>query len=154
MSLLIKQLSHHTEAANALVVAGIVEDTLQKLLMTAVRPLSNTKAAKIFDGYGPLSQFSEKIDIAYIFELIDKTSYDDLRAIKDIRNKFAHTKHFVFFNSEPVAKECQRLAGWSKGGDNQLFYQARAIDCIQRMEDRTNNLIYANTLKSDAELQQ
>jgi DNA-binding MltR family transcriptional regulator len=85
-------------------------------MLTAVcRPLSSTVRAKIFDDYGPLSQFSAKIDIAYIFELIDKTTYDDLRAIKDIRNKFAHTTGYVLFSNEQINRECQRLTGWEKG---------------------------------------
>lgn len=51
----INLLSQHAEAGNALVAAGLVEDTLQKLFLHAVIPLSNTLAAKIFDGLGPLS---------------------------------------------------------------------------------------------------
>jgi DNA-binding MltR family transcriptional regulator len=147
-SALIKQLAQHTEAAGALVVSGIVEDWLQKLLMAAARPLSNTMAVKIFDGYGPLSQFSQKIDIACIFELIDKSTYDDLRAIKDIRNKFAHTTSYVFFTSENVARECQRLSGWSAGVDNQLHFQGRALECIKLMEESIDRRILADAVKA------
>jgi hypothetical protein len=56
----INLLSEHAEAGNALVAAGLVEDALERLLLHAARPLSNTLAAKIFDGLGPLSQFAAK----------------------------------------------------------------------------------------------
>jgi hypothetical protein len=42
----INLLSTHAEAGNALVAASLVEDGLQKLLLCAARPLSNTLAAK------------------------------------------------------------------------------------------------------------
>jgi len=71
----INLLSQHAEAGNALVAAGLVEDGLEKLLLHAVIPLSNTLAAKIFDGLGPLSQFSAKIEVAYIFRLVDEATY-------------------------------------------------------------------------------
>src|ERR1700730_8813835 len=84
-------LSKQGDAGNALVVAGIVEDWLEKLLLAHGRPLSNTVAAKIFEGSGALNTFSAKIDVAYLIELIDEEVYGELRAIKDIRNRFAHT---------------------------------------------------------------
>ena len=118
----INMLSQHAEAGNALVAAGLVEDGLEKLLLHAVIPLSNTLAAKIFDGLGPLSQFSAKIEIAYIFRLVDEATYKDLLAIKEIRNRFAHTSRFVNFQSEEIKTACQRLSGWHKGADNQNLY--------------------------------
>jgi hypothetical protein len=122
-------LGEHLNGAFALMMAGGLEANLEDMLATASRPLSNTMHAKIFDGYGPLSQFSAKIDIAYIFELIDKTTYDDLRAIKDIRNKFAHTTRYVLFSNEHIDRECQRLTGWKKGNDNRLLFETRCIAC-------------------------
>jgi hypothetical protein len=43
---MIKLLSQQTEAGNALVIAGVAEDELGKLILTAMRPLSNTLAAR------------------------------------------------------------------------------------------------------------
>jgi len=68
------------EAGNALVVAGLVEDSLEKLLLAAGRELSNTEAERVFAGMGPLASFSAKIEIAYLFDLLDKAVRDDLRA--------------------------------------------------------------------------
>jgi hypothetical protein len=111
----INLLSTHAEAGNALVAAGLVEDGLQELLLCAARPLSNTLAAKIFDGLGPLSRFSAKIEVAYIFRLLDEATYKDLLAIKDIRNRFAHTSRFVNFRSEEINTCMQAVIGVAQG---------------------------------------
>lgn len=143
----LKMLSEQSEAGNALVLAGLVEDWLQKLLMHSTRSLSNTLATKIYDGYGPLSQFSQKIEIAYIFELIDENVYDELRAIKEIRNRFAHTTVFRNFKSEEVAKECQRLKGWKKNGDNQMLYLERTKACVEAISKKISLKILVGALK-------
>jgi hypothetical protein len=58
-------LARQTEAGNALVAAGLVEDWLEKLLLAAGRELTNGEAERVFEGMGPLNSFSAKIEIAY-----------------------------------------------------------------------------------------
>jgi hypothetical protein len=124
---IIASLREHALGSDAIEMAGHMEGWLQKLLLAVGQPLSKTMTAKIFDGYGHLSQFSAKIDIAYFFGLIDQVTYDDLRAIKDIRNKFAHATATVLFTSESVDRECQRLAGWKIDNDNHALFEERCI---------------------------
>jgi len=142
-------LSRQTEAGAALVTSGLIEDWLEKLLLTAGRPLSNKTAKGIFVGLGPLSSFSAKIEIAYMFELIDKAMRDDLRTIKTIRNRFAHTTHFVYFESEQIARECRKLSNWKDGVNGQAIFQDRALECINHMQSKMNVLMYAKALKDE-----
>ncbi len=51
---------------------------------------------------------------SHIFRLLDEATYKDLLAIKDIRNRFAHTSRFVNFRSEEINTACKRLSGWQK----------------------------------------
>jgi DNA-binding MltR family transcriptional regulator len=145
----IKLLSEHAEAGNALVAAGLVEDVLQNLLLHAVIPLSNKFANSIFDGLGPLSRFSAKIEIAYIFRLIDEPTYNDLVAIQKIRNRFAHTSRFVNFQSEEIETVCQRLSGWENGTDNQNLYWEKIKACVDRMNEKINSLMFVNALQGE-----
>jgi hypothetical protein len=69
---ILRILKQQTDAGNALVVAGLVEDELEKLLMAAGRSLEDSEANRIFGRMGPLSNFAAKIEIAYMFELIEK----------------------------------------------------------------------------------
>jgi hypothetical protein len=80
-------------------------------------------------GFGRLATFSQRIDIAHAFHIIDAQTRDDLNAIKDIRNHSAHhpkattfadaslDKHFKKFGllrspvfTNPLGKKQLRLA--------------------------------------------
>jgi|SRR3954454_13304275 hypothetical protein len=121
-------LAQHIEAANVLVLAGKIEDGLEKLLLLAGRSISNKLARRIFTGMGPLSSFSGKIEVAYLFNLFDKPVFDDLVIIKDVRNAFAHTTQYVYFSSEHVATKCRNLSTWKTGSDPQNGFYGRALE--------------------------
>jgi DNA-binding MltR family transcriptional regulator len=143
----ISLLSDRSEAGTALVLAGLVEDWLQKLLLNAARPMSNKAAKALFEGAGHLSRFSAKIEIAYFFKMIDETMYKDLVAIKNIRNRFAHTLTFVSFSSDEISKACERLTGWHKGCDNQQLYIERTKACVDDITARTKRHFMARALE-------
>jgi DNA-binding MltR family transcriptional regulator len=143
---LIKLLSQQSEAGNALVIAGLIDDDLQKLLLTAMRELSSKMVDRLFDGYGPLKDFAAKIDVAFAFNLIDEKTHSDLRIIKDVRNKFAHAIRFTFFSSPEIIKLCQKLSNFKKDEDCQSVYRARAVDCINIIRASADQLIFAAPL--------
>jgi DNA-binding MltR family transcriptional regulator len=139
-------LAKHTETGVALVTVGIVEEWLQKLILSAGRALSNTIAVKIFDGYGPLSTLSAKIEVAYLFNLIDDTVYKDLKAIKEIRNRFAHTTTAVFFSSPELSKDLQKLTGWHRDCDPKDLFNERCVYCVKMMEAQIDRRILADAV--------
>jgi hypothetical protein len=143
---LIQLLGRQTHAGNALVVAGLVEDELEKLLLTAGRELPNKQAKEIFGGMGPLHSFSGKIEIAYMFELIDLAVRDDLHVIKSIRNKFAHTTRFVYFDSEHVDQDCRRLSNWRADLPNEEAFRRCALARINSIRLKTEHLLFAKAL--------
>jgi DNA-binding MltR family transcriptional regulator len=143
---LVTLLAKQTQAGNALVIASLVEDHLEQLLVSAMRPLSNKKSKRIFESYGPLGSFSAKIDIAYAFSLIEPEVYADLRAIKDIRNAFAHAKNFQHFGSEEIVRLARKLSNW-KEGDSEIFYRTRALECINAVRSTMEQRIYAAALQ-------
>jgi hypothetical protein len=142
-------LRQQTDAGSALVVAGLVEDELEKLLLAAGRSLENDDASRIFGRMGPLSNFAAKIEIAYMFSLIDKPIRDDLRVIKGIRNAFAHTTRFVHFGSAHIAKECRKLSTWKDGADNQDCYVERARECVNVIKQKLEVLMFAAALREE-----
>ena len=139
-------LARQTEAGNALVAAGLVEDWLEKLLLAAGRELTNGEAERVFEGMGPLSSFSAKIEIAYMFELIEKPVRDYLRIIKSIRNNFAHTTNFVSFGSDHIAKDCRRLSNWTKGVNNEGCFRDKASECVNLIKAKMDSLVYAKAI--------
>ena len=93
--------------------------------------------------------FPQKFEIAYIFRLLDETTYKDLLAIKEIRNRFAHTSRYVNFRSEEIKTACQRLSGWCKDADNQSLYWEKTKTCIDKMNEKIDALVYASAVKDD-----
>lgn len=142
-----KLLEKHVSAANVLVVGGQIEDTLEKLLLTAGRPISNKLAKRIFAGMGPLHSFSGKIEIAYFFELIDEPLYGDLMLIKDVRNAFAHTTTYVSFSDERIAAKCRQLSTWKTGADAQERFYSRALECLDTLRQNMDRFLMANALQ-------
>ena len=139
-------LSQQSDAGNALVIAGLLEDELEKLLLGAGRQLSNKTAKAIFGGMGPLSTFSAKIEVAYMFELIDETARNDLATIKTVRNAFAHTTRSVHFDSSHFEKECRKLSNWVDGMKNKDCYLGRSRECYNLIRKKLDELIYSKAI--------
>lgn len=140
-------LAKHIQAANVLVLSGKLEDGLEKILLAAGRSISNKLAKRIFSGMGSLSSFSGKIEIAYLFELIDRPTFDDLMVVKDVRNIFAHTTHYIYFSTPQVIAKCRQLSSYKPGDDAQgVFYQA-SLDLSDRLGQVLDRLMLAHALK-------
>lgn len=71
----------------------------------------NSKTDELFNGYGPLSSFSGKINCAFAFKIIDESVHRDLDYIRKIRNHFAHHPlGNASFNESPVSEFCRELS--------------------------------------------
>jgi Mannitol repressor len=67
-------------------------------------------ADELFNAMGPLSSFSQRIAIAYAFELISSAQYKDFEIIRKIRNHFAHHPLDTTFKTEDIQKLCESLS--------------------------------------------
>jgi DNA-binding MltR family transcriptional regulator len=129
----IRELRTKSQAGTVLVSAAVIDDSLQKLLLTKMRTLSNNKAIRIFKG--PLRSFTAKIDVAYAFELIDDELYDDLTIIRDIRNEFAHSVTETDFDRREIVELIQKFKGRDASVDAFSFFQQRIKSCSDRSEE-------------------
>lgn len=109
MPALAKELGKMQDRPVALVAATLVEDALQDLLLANMKKLSNTEHADLFSGVAPLASFAARIRIASAFRLIDKETKDDLTAIREIRNLFAHVRMPIDFDTPEIVHRTERL---------------------------------------------
>lgn len=140
-----------TRASVIMLVGSRIEKWVQASLEAKMRPLSNTVTERIFRGYGPLSSFSAKIDIGYALELFDDAIYNDLKAIKDLRNVFAHATDALSYSDKDVAECLRRLTGWKKDSTNTQLHELvinRAIACIEVLEGHTKHAALVQALKT------
>lgn len=100
----------------------------------------------MFSGYGPLSTFSAKIEIAYAFDLFEADMFRDLKAIKDIRNAFAHSKDVVHFGSTSLQPLFQKLTDWTKDTNPKEIFVARIKAAMEIFQDHIQRRVIADLL--------
>jgi DNA-binding MltR family transcriptional regulator len=86
-----------------------LDNALELAILTKMRNLGRDMKDRIFDGYGPLSSFAAKIDVAYALQIIPQEFYDSLRIINRIRVKFAHSKQFLSFQDNEISSMIDSL---------------------------------------------
>lgn len=84
-----------------IVMAAVIDDALAALIINYL-----VEAKKItdnmFNGMGPLSTFSAKIDLGFLLAIYNKDFADMLHALRRIRNEFAHNMDPLTLESEEV----------------------------------------------------
>jgi hypothetical protein len=80
----------YAHAGAVLAAAADLDIELRKAIESKMRPLNSDLKSRLFDGYGPLSTLSAKIDLAHALSITTPEIYRELRKIQNLRNKFAH----------------------------------------------------------------
>ncbi len=91
-----------THAAFVLSSTSVLEAALQSAIQTKFRPLDKTMTERLFEGYGPISSFAAKIDLAYALDITTTEVHTDLNKIRRIRNEFAHSPDMLTLGSQRV----------------------------------------------------
>jgi DNA-binding MltR family transcriptional regulator len=148
LDLQLAELAKRGEPAHVLLTCAIIEEELERLLLSVMRPMSNSSAKKLFNG--PLSSFGAKAYLAYALKLIEEDTLCDLKAIKDIRNAFAHTSSRLEFNSPAVLDLFKRFNGWRpKGVEVKDFFFERAESAVNTLSSKIDELMYRHATASE-----
>jgi DNA-binding MltR family transcriptional regulator len=126
-----------SHAGHALLSAAILDQELRTAILKKMRPgLSAKKQERIFVGFGPLSEFAAKIELAYALNQINDDIYGKLRIIKEIRDKFAHLpKECTFFSAE-IRAIIKKFNFTGKASYPKIFDQMVAV-CFNHLAERT-----------------
>jgi DNA-binding MltR family transcriptional regulator len=71
----------------------------------------NSEVERLFEG-GPLASFDARISLAFAFKLISREHREDLRHIKAIRNRFAHSPRTISLSREDIQEHLRELSMW------------------------------------------
>jgi hypothetical protein len=145
------KLAQHADTAYVLFTATALEDMLETAMLAKMRDLSNTVHSELFKGYGPLASFSAKIETSYALKLIGDDLIGDFRAIKAIRNAFAHPREVTHFNSPHLTKHAQKLTGYKKTCDPRKLFDDRIAACIGLLDRHIETSIFVRALEKHAE---
>jgi len=142
----VKKLALNAETTVVITSVSRLEDWVKAAIKAKTRDLSSKLEERLFSGYGPLNSFSGKIDVAYAFSIIEMDIYNDLRALKDIRNTFAHSMDNLHLNSPAIAPMLRRLTGWTKAADARKLFNERVSACVDALEVPLNDKALINAL--------
>ena len=104
--------------AAAIVGGASVEEHLTKLLrwrMIKERIKSGIDLQdKVFHPSGPLGDFGNKLNLAYLLGFISKDAWKELDTIRLIRNKFAHYPEINRWDIKDIINRCDKLTMWER----------------------------------------
>jgi DNA-binding MltR family transcriptional regulator len=106
---IIKELRSDSDRASVMVYGSIIDEAIENALTRRMVALTPTEREQIFQGTGPLSSFSAKINIAYAFKIFGKMTKRDLHYIREVRNAFAHISRNLRFSTKEVSDVCAAL---------------------------------------------
>lgn len=95
-----------------IMVGSFLELLLERAILTRLTPveaLTKRQTESLFGANGTISSFASKISMAYALGLLSKTSNNDLKIIKSIRNDAAHRIDNFSFDNHDTKQKCTSL---------------------------------------------
>src|SRR5882672_1665762 len=135
-----------THAAVVACAAAILDHDLERSIKTLMRPLNSKLDKSLFTGYGPLSTFSSKIDMAYALGIISSDVHREMNKIREIRNKFAHSKALLSLDQAPIVDTFNNLhkpAG-ARGAVTEVF-----MLCVSELNDVLEKYLLSKGITDD-----
>jgi hypothetical protein len=130
----------------AIIGALAVEHELEVSIKARLRKISQGEwEAILSDHDGPLGSFDRKIKFARYLGILDANLATNLDIIRNIRNRFAHTKRLIIFDHSYIADELAKIAAHK--GQKRKFAQTRkqapqwrfimlCLHCLQSMSKK------------------
>jgi DNA-binding MltR family transcriptional regulator len=150
---LLKSFVDHMLSSDVLSFTGKLDTALKMALLEKMRPISKRLKARLFDGYGPLSTFSAKIDMAFAFSILDEDLYADLQVIRQVRNMFAHPavplRQPVTFENDDVIKICKKFKDYDPSIACVDLFGVKAAKCLLRLTQDKQEIETIKKLLSD-----
>jgi DNA-binding MltR family transcriptional regulator len=103
-----EELAAQTDRGAAIIGSAIIDDFLSDALKRRLILTSDLRE-RLFEGNGPLANFSAKIDMAFAVGICDSNLRADLHYIRRIRNRFAHTPEPLRFSDEKISGWCSQF---------------------------------------------
>jgi DNA-binding MltR family transcriptional regulator len=100
------------DRAMVLIGCSIIEQFLEDCILTHFANLDENEKRDLFSAEvnAPLSNFANKINLAYALKVIGSSARSDLIMIKSIRNVFAHTFEHIDFKSKIISDACFQIS--------------------------------------------
>ena len=124
----------------AIILGAMLDNSLGRLLLLHMEPLSKDERERLLYGGGPLGSFSAKNQIAYAFGLIGPKTKHDLDILNEVRNVFGHAAHGVTFRNHAIKN---RLTGLHVHPVLDMVMRAFKRDLIRKYDTMRGRFLLA-----------
>ena len=137
-----KRFKRESDRAVGVLAAAYLEECLKELLLLRIVEGSDSR---LFGAHGPLATFSGKIDLAYAIGLLPMEVRDDMRRIKEVRNRFAHKIDDLTFEAPEIKAICGEFYVMFGGQRKHLTparfaFEAACQVCVLHIGDVRDNM--------------
>ena len=115
----LKEFDRESDRAAVILASALIDDTLRELLDGYLLSCPSS-SDPLFDGNGPMSSFSSRIELSYRLGLISRDFASGLNILRRIRNSFAHDLAGCSFESQSVRGRVDALCRLSKATESQV----------------------------------
>jgi DNA-binding MltR family transcriptional regulator len=105
----ILELNSETARATAVVGAAITDAILTESLLRQFPRAGRTRDELFKSAGGRLGDYDTKSKLAYTLGIVSKQAFEDIQAIGEIRNKFAHRLDISSFDHKSIVSLCDNL---------------------------------------------
>jgi hypothetical protein len=108
-----------TNADTMIRVSSLMEETFELAIRMAMLKTGQKVNERMFKRNGELATLEKKINKAKELNLLDDTAFKDAHLVRGIRNKFAHRRERLHFDSPKVVAIARQLSTYEKAESNQ-----------------------------------
>jgi hypothetical protein len=140
VQVIFSELAEDSPRAAAILAACFLEDALRTAILKSFVRINSDERDGLFNGNGPLSAFSSKIDVGHALGLYSRKMKEELHTVRIIRNAFAHAKFSITFETAEVADVCatltraDRIDGYSMRSHYMECVLLLSIDLVRKVK--------------------
>ena len=108
-----------THADTMIRVSSLLEEIFELSIRMAMLNAGQKVNDRMFTRDGELATLEKKINKAKDLNLLDDTAFTDAHLVRRIRNKFAHRRERLHFDSSKVVALARQLSTYEKAESNQ-----------------------------------
>lgn len=128
-----------TNADTMIRVSSLMEETFELAIRMAMLRAGQKLNERMFKRDGQLATLEKKINKAKELNLLDDTAFKDAHLERRIRNKFAHRKERLHFDSPKVVAMARLLSTYEKAESNQNAILEAVSNIVDQLKDNARS---------------
>jgi DNA-binding MltR family transcriptional regulator len=121
-----------TNADTMIRVSSLMEETFELAIRMAMLKADQKVNERMFKRDGELATLEKKMNKAKELNLLDDAAFKDAHLVRKIRNKFAHRRERLHFDSPKIVAMARQLSTYEKAE----FNQSAILEAVSNIVDQ------------------